>query len=1330
ITAQGGDVVANDFIKTSDATIEITGDNNVSFTNGLSDVMSSGTGAVTIIATKGDITQADGSTIDGGSDKVTLTAGNGLTLDQVQTSGADIAITAENGSVTAKDFITTSGAKIGIRAAQNVAFDNDEADVTSTGSGEVEIIATAGNITQADGSTIDGGSDKVTLTAGDSQTLDQVKTTGADIAITAQNGSVTAKDFITTSGAKIGIKAAQNVGFDNEEADVVSTGSGEVEVIATAGNITQADGSTIDGGSDKITLTAGAGQTLDQVKTAGADIVITAQNGSVTAKDFITTSGANIGITAAQNVTLFNGEADVTSTGSGDVTITATAGDLYQENDSTIDGGTGKVTLTAGKKVTLDQVQTSTSAIAITAQGGDIVANDFIKTSDATIEITGDNDVSFTNGLSDVTSTDTGAITIIATNGNITQADGSTIDGGSDKVTLTAGDSLTLDQVTTSGADIAITAQNGSVTAKDFITTSSGNIGITAAQNVTLFNGEADVTSTGSGDVTITATAGDLSQADESTIDGGTGKVTLTAGNKVTLDQVQTTTSAIAITAQGGDVVANDFIKTSDATIAITGDNDVSFTNLLSDVTSSGTGAVTIIATKGDITQADGSTIDGGSDKVTLTAGDSLTLDQVKTTGADIAITAQNGSVTAKDFITTSNGNIGITAAQNVTLFNGEADVTSTGSGDVTITATAGDLYQEDGSTIDAGTGNVILKAGNDITLDQVRTNIANITVTADQGSILANDFIRTKDGSITLLAHKDVTLNNPESDVISEASGSIDITATTGKIVQKDGSEIDGGDGRVSLASAQDMRIATLRTGAGTSGTSYDGVTRMIGISLRSVSGTISLGEISATNHIDIVAGNSIVESNAFVDHGSGSVQLSTAVLKGDTVAMIAEGGTIGTSSSDRFEVQTTAQDGSEIAVARDQFASKRRYTTLQARDGIYMAETSGDLSVDRVIAGTAKGGSNDNAGIVLAIRNGSSDIGTISAPEKIDMRASGQDIQIENLKSRNADLYVEGSDGRLDIEKGSLGDSTVMEAQHISLTRLENYVDSAQLLMKVTGLNGSLSQTVNANITAPKKVQFDLLRTNKAVFDINTTKTTIVTGQITGDMIVQLPLGKALMDNVTQKIRLGYQLQLFDNDTWFNELWFDKTDFNLPVDTRIVTMQDNTFHGPLVIDDPEDRIGRITATTPTETPRPSTNTPTPQPQSANNSATGTPANQVGSGTVTLGAANVVTLDRPTGTGGNGVITGQGGFAANGGGFENTVFQPSLSVGNPGPATPASATGTSATGASPTPTTNAPVTPAGAATNSGPATETGQTGVNGDTGNGTNNNGSDEQDQ
>ncbi|OSQ38199.1 filamentous hemagglutinin N-terminal domain-containing protein, partial [Thalassospira sp. MCCC 1A01428] len=778
ITADGGYLEANDFITTSAADITLVAENDVHLNSAQADITASGSGAISINSRTGSLTQTDGSTIDGGSGKVTLAADQDVTLDQVQTTNAAIVITSRSASIVARDYITTDTANIDISAAQSVTLFNDEADVTSTGSGDVTITATAGDLYQEDESTIDGGTGKVTLTAGKKVTLDRVQTTTSAIQITAQGGDVVANDFIKTSDASIEITGDNDVSFTNGLSDVTSTGNGAVTVIATKGSITQADGSTIDGGSDKVTLTAGDSQTLDQVKTTGADIAITAQNGSVTAKDFITTSNANIGIMAAQNVTLFNGEADVTSTGSGDVTITATAGDLYQEDESTIDGGTGKVTLTAGNKVTLDQVQTTTSAIAITAQGGDVVANDFIKTSDATIDITGDNDVSFSNGLSDVTSTDTGDVTVIATKGSITQADGSTIDGGSDKVTLTAGDSQTLDQVKTSGADIAITAQNGSVTAKDFIMTSNANIGIMAAQNVTLFNGEADVTSTGSGDVTITATAGDLYQEDESTIDGGTGKVTLTAGNKVTLDQVQTTTSAIAITAQGGDVVANDFIKTSDATIDITGDNDVSFSNGLSDVTSTDTGDVTVIATKGSITQADGSTIDGGSDKVTLTAGDSQTLDQVKTSGADIAITAQNGSVTAKDFIMTSNANIGITAAQNVTLFNGEADVTSTGSGDVSITATAGDLYQEDESTIDGGTGKVTLTAGKKITLDQVQTTTSAIAITAQGGDVVANDFIKTSDATIEITGDNDVSFSNGLSDVISSGTGAITIIA------------------------------------------------------------------------------------------------------------------------------------------------------------------------------------------------------------------------------------------------------------------------------------------------------------------------------------------------------------------------------------------------------------------------------------------------------------------------------------------------------------------------------------------------------------------------
>ncbi|WP_083607911.1 filamentous hemagglutinin N-terminal domain-containing protein, partial [Thalassospira sp. TSL5-1] len=1041
LIAKTGSVTAKDFITTSNAKIGITAEQNVGLDTAEADVQSSGNGEVEIIATAGNITQVDGSTIDGGSDRVTLTAGESLTLDQVQTTGADIAITAQNGSVTAKDFITTSGAKIGITAAQNVGFDNEEADIVSTGSGEIEIIATTGNITQADGSTIDGGSDKVTLTAGNGLTLDQVQTSGADIAITAQNGSVTAKDFITTSNGNIGITAAQNVTLFNGEADVTSTGSGDVTITATTGDLYQEDDSTIDGGTGKVTLTAGNKVTLDQVQTSGAAIRITAQAGDVVANDFIKTSDAAIEITGDNNVSFINDLSDVTSINTGAVTIIATKGDITQADGSTIDGGTGKITLTAGKKVTLDQVQTSAAAIKITAQAGDVVANDLIMTSDAAIDITGDNDVSFSNDLSDVMSSGTGAVTIIATKGDITQADESTIDGGSDNVTLTAGNGLTLDQVMTTEADIILTAQTGSITAKDFITTSNGNIGITAAQNVTLFNGEADVTSTGSGDVTITATAGDLYQEDESTIDGGTAKVTLTAGNKVTLDQVQTTTAVIKVAAQGGDVVANDFIKTSDAAIEITGDNDVSFTNGLSDVTSSGKGAVTIIATKGDITQANGSTIDGGSDKVTLTAGDSLTLDQVRTSGADIAITAKTGSVTAKDFITTSGAKIGITAAQNVAFDNDEADVLSSGSGEIEIIATAGNITQANGSTIDGGSGKVTLTAGSSQTLDQVKTSGADIAITAQNGSVTAKDFITTSKANIGIIAAQNVTLFNGEADVTSTGSGDVTITATAGDLYQEDESTIDGGTGKVTLTAGKKVTLDQVQTTAAA-------------IKITAQAGDVVANDFIKTSDaaIEITGDNDVSFTNGLSDvTSSGKGAVTIIATKGDITQ--ANGSTIDGGSD---KVTLTAGDsqtldqvrtsGADIAITAKtgSVTAKDFITTSGAKIGITAAQ---NVAFDNDEADVLSSGSGEIEIIATAGNITQANGSTIDGGSGKVTLTAGSSQTLDQVKTSGADIAITAQNGSVtakDFITTSKANIGIIAAQNVTLFNGEADVTS----------------------------------------------------------------------------------------------------------------------------------------------------------------------------------------------------------------------------------------------------------------------------------------------
>ncbi|MBT9373495.1 hypothetical protein, partial [Rhizobium sp. CSW-27] len=120
----------------------------------------------------------------------------------------------------------------------------------------------------------------------------------------------------------------------------------------------------------------------------------------------------------------------------------------------------------------------------------------------------------------------------------------------------------------------------------------------------------------------------------------------------------------------------------------------------------------------GDLTQASGSLIDGGTGDVMLSAGTDAKLGRVTTAGA-VSVSALGGSVELADALSTSGGSVEVTAETDVVV---AATGSVAGANGVSLTATTGGLTQASGSLIDGGTGDVMLSAGTDATIGQVKT--------------------------------------------------------------------------------------------------------------------------------------------------------------------------------------------------------------------------------------------------------------------------------------------------------------------------------------------------------------------------------------------------------------------------------------------------------------------------------------------------------------------------------------------------------------------------------------------------------------------------------
>ncbi|MDA0841362.1 MAG: hypothetical protein O2857_26660, partial [Planctomycetota bacterium] len=243
-------------------------------------------------------------------------------------------------------------------------------------------------------------------------------------------------------------------------------------------------------------------------------------------------------------------------------------------------------------------------------------------------------------------------------------------------------------------------------------------------------------------------------QANESVLNAGSGQIDLNANGDITVGSLVTNNAgddAITITSTAGAVVDGgdtDIDLIADAVGAIVdidaangiGNGDALETKIAAVEATNGTAGNIELSESGallinNITQtAAGSiaiTSNGAVTVVTALGGVTAAGD-----AETIVIEVKNGSsLTINDGVTSNNGDISLTAADDV-IFGVDGDVSST-NGDVVIIADAdlggngssGALTMGNGTEIDAGTGNISLKADENITLGRIVTTGINATV-------------------------------------------------------------------------------------------------------------------------------------------------------------------------------------------------------------------------------------------------------------------------------------------------------------------------------------------------------------------------------------------------------------------------------------------------------------------------------------------------------------------------------------------------------------------------------------------------------------------------
>ena len=888
-TGAGNDIaLANNSINIADGTLSLTAVDEINGSNdGIAEIDADGN--VTFNANGIGNTANVEITGDGGGDRtltVTDTGAKHIFIDELTNQFNQVTITQQNiASSIAIDFsdadfidihqngaaidiaqVYTSNGNVGFTYTTSVAAAMNVATTTfNTGTAAASITA-SGAFTQTAAMVVGG-----TLTLAP----------GAANNITLANDSNNFATVVITNGNNIHLHDANTLDLG------ASTVTGNLDVTAVLGNITDSGTVTV-GGTASFTTSA-----------ANADIDLGTL--AVTGKIDLHTSGTG----DAMIINTIGVDLDTSSIGQ-DLTVTATTGNIIDSN-----------TITVGRNASFTTAQSNDDInLGTLAVDGTISVNTNGATGNATIV----NDTAIVIANSTVG----GILNVTATIGNIT--DNGDITAGTLAITNAATYSTTLDannNITYLGAITAPAGfslhngENGIMLTGAVVASLTGAILIDTGTSGIDTNDQ--IITTGSGAITLIS---DL-------IDLGTTADTITTTGTVTL-QPSTTTTAIGITGGAGaysltqaeldaitDGAGSIVIGRSDGAHAII-INAVSLGDPTTIQTPSG-GSITVA---GQITGSGNAsvTLDGSGATTTLnadiiTAGTNITISDNVLIGENLSITLSTGAGSA--------GNISITGttdgtaggvAENLTLISGTGTTTLTGA--VGGTTALGTLALQ--SNAGTETGTVTFTGA--VTANTLTTYSQNYAVIFNGGGTITTD--------TNFLNDSGLTLGNEAADTIT-FTGGLDTTGATGTLnvagtVVTTNTRMD--IGAVTLTAA-----TTFDTGNNAAGILNVGAVTSGGNSLTLDSGSTALATIGLTSMANLAGGLTIRDAGGLVtitgavgDGTAGNITITdsqagvtfASTVAANTVTLTDTTGTITFSGNATINTGlTTASQGYNVA-------------------------------------------------------------------------------------------------------------------------------------------------------------------------------------------------------------------------------------------------------------------------------------------------------------------------------------------------------------------------------------------------------------------------------
>ena len=830
----------NDFtiVSITDATqVDLTDSNGITLTaleaTSNANVAAGGTVNVASVVVAGDldISTSVGDIIDfgpvevGGTAQFTATTG-AIALDELDVTGSIGLESGTNSTIvntTSVDLLaSTVGSDLDVTATTGDITDSGTIIVGAT----AQFDAIAGSITldQLDVTGSIGLDSATTSTIVNTTAVDlSAATVGTDLDVTATTGDVTDSGTVTVGGmaqfsapagaidlneldvtGSIGLTSLTTATITNTTAvDLkASTVGTDLDVTATTGDVTDSATVTV-GGMAQFNAPAGAID-LDQLDVTGSIGLASLTSATITNTTAVDLKASTVGT-----------DLDVTAT-TGDVTdsATVTVGGMAQFNAPAgaidldqldVTGSIGLASLTSATIINTTAVDLKASTVGtdldVTATTGDV-------TDSATVTVGGMAQFNAPAGAIDLDQLDvTGSIGLAslttATITNTTAVDLKASTVGTDlDVTATTGD-VTDSATVTVGGMAQFNAPAGAIDLDQLDVT--GSIGLASLTTATITNTTAvDLkASTVGTDLDVTATTGDVTDSATVTV-GGMAQFNAPAG-AIDLDQLDVTGSIGLASLTTATITNTTAVDLKASTVG----TDLDVTATTGDVTDSATvtvgGMAQFNAPAGaiDLDQLDVTGSIGLASLTTATITNTTAVDlKASTVGTDLDVTATTGDVTDGASVTVGGmaqfnapagaidldqlavtGMIGLASAASATIVNttGIDFKTSVVGGNLSATASTGNITQTGGSLTVTGTSFFSTAAGTICLTDATNDFVGEVSGIGTTVEFVDRNAMSV--GDITAVDDIYLRSGATESGVLT-LNGDLTTTALTGQIL------------------------------------------------------------------------------------------------------------------------------------------------------------------------------------------------------------------------------------------------------------------------------------------------------------------------------------------------------------------------------------------------------------------------------------------------------------------------------------------------------------------------------------------------------------------